>query len=152
MGTSQHVLGDTWKLDAAVQGWEEVVFASEGTYNSSCHRQTINLHHPGARSGHAMSSTGSVALMCGGVGADGVVVGSSVIDCWWFSASPIPKWSRINTSSSSGPSPRQHFAMQYDSNGGHVILHGGLDRDQNLTSDCWYRIGLRVAPVVHAVS
>ncbi len=126
-----------------LQGWEHVSFDERFQYvNQSCNTVTINSRMPVNRAGHTAVSTGSEALVCGGLKTNGgdkpVLVGNGKdLECWWFTPLPYPRFDPLLLESGSPiPSARWGHTMSDDPKRGHVLLFGGSANAQVL-NDCW---------------
>jgi hypothetical protein len=110
--------------------------------NQSCNAVTINSRMPLNRAGHTVVSTGSEALVCGGLKTNGgdkpVLVGNGKdLECWWFTPLPYPRFDPLLLESGSPiPSARWGHTMSDDPKRGHVLLFGGSANAQ-VFNDCW---------------
>ena len=118
---------------------------------------TINSRMPVNRAGHTAVSTGSEALVCGGLKTNGgdkaVLVGDGKdLECWWFTPLPYPRFDPLNVSFTleSGtliPSARWGHTMSYDPKLRNVLLFGG-SANATLFNDCW---ALMLSGVTHSM-
>lgn len=151
VGADGAVYDDVWWFDTAVNGWEFVAQPSAGlgyaqfTRVDICTPASVNAEEPGGRAGHAMASTGFTALMCGGYTAkeDGSATtyaeSNGNIDCWWLTPRPTLRWDRmLLKAGATAPSPREGHVMQYNDVSHHILLHGGLNSENQAQDDCWY--------------
>ena len=131
---------DTWMFDTPAQGWEliNLSVSSKLCTTNEPNRPSVS---PSARAEHVMASCGYSALMCGGYNqTDFMQDRNGLIDCWWLSPVPVPRWDRaeILSSGSAGPIPRSSHSLTFDSDNKVIILFGGESPGPPyLLSDCW---------------
>lgn len=145
---------DTWFFDPSSAGWEEVQFVAP-RLPGQCAIDTAPVLVPQARAGHSMASTGNLTVMCGGYtfrnsstkiyakSADPVVanVPGGAIDCWWLIPTPEPMWKKFKyaiNGSTPIPSPREGFALEWDSMERSLLIFGGLNSTGGMLNDCFY--------------
>ena len=109
----------------------------------ACESERINAQMPANRAGHAVVSTGSRALTCGGYtqksGTGTIFVGNGDdIECWWFTPVPYPRFDVLQLQSKNPtPAARWGHILVQDKEKGHVILFGGMTKDGVVLNDCW---------------
>jgi hypothetical protein len=123
-GRSCTILADVWVYDMASRGWEEAII--DGPAKS-----------PAARAGHALVSSGSRGLMCGGVVANASQA-NDILECWWLSPVPRIRWDPLPLVTQDAPCARSSHSLVFDSDLGNILLFGGLDAEGRLLDDCWW--------------